>query len=167
MNGRRRSLRGQGGVGLIEVLVALLVLSVGFLAAGRMQLGALRQNQDAYHESQARLLLDDMMDRMRINRAGVLGGAYDDKSTATAKPQDCVIAACDVVALARRDLHEWRRALVPTVGAAQPRLPAGASDPAIGTIGLPVDGVYTLTLSWTGLSDGNVVTRTADARFVP
>lgn len=165
------SSRYQRGVGLLEVLIAMLVLAVGFLAAGRMQIGALRNNQNAYHESQARMLLDDMIDRMRSNMAGVRADDYADKSTVDASQTDCSSTACNAASLAARDLYEWSVSLDPVVTNALPRLPhtelESGSEPAVGTISAPDTGVYTLTLSWQEMVDGVSTNRLAQATFIP
>lgn len=169
-----RMLGRQRGVGLVEVLVAVLVLAVGFLAAGRMQVTALRNNQNAYHDSQAQLLLDDMVDRMRANRAGVRDGAYDNVSTTDATSTNCTSSGCNAAALAAYDLYQWSLSLDPVTTGALPRLPMGAAGeagagetPAVGTISAPDDGAYTLTLTWQDLVDGENAERTATAVFVP
>lgn len=176
--GRVSRMRGirvtERGVGLIEVLVAVLVLAVGFLAAGRMQVTALRNNQNAYHESQAQLLLDDMADRMRANREGIRAGNYDNLSTASAIDTNCTSSACNAAALAAYDLYQWSLSLAPVMSGALPRLPQGAASgsdrggtPAIGTISSPADGAYTLTLTWQDQVDGVPTERTATAVLIP
>jgi len=57
------------GVGLIEVLMALIVLSIGFLVSANMQLRGMRSNQETYNQSQAMMLANEIMDRMRNNRS--------------------------------------------------------------------------------------------------
>ena len=59
----------QRGATLIEVLVAMLVLSIGLLGLAGMQMTALKSNQSAYYRSQATVLAYDIIDRMRANRA--------------------------------------------------------------------------------------------------
>lgn len=57
--------RSQRGVSMIEVLVTLLVLSVGLLGIAALQVRTLQFNQDAYYRSQANVLLYDMAERSR------------------------------------------------------------------------------------------------------
>jgi len=157
----------QRGVGLIEVLVALLVLAVGFLASGRMQVQSLHESQSAYHRSQARLLLDDMMDRMRNNPRGVEAGGYDAKDTTATVDTDCVSRFCTGAELAAHDLHVWGRSLDPGSGRAV-LLPRGSDGAAArGSIEALGDGVYRVALSWEALVDGAPVEETASALFVP
>ena len=147
------------------MLIALLVLSVGFLAAGGMQVRAMSGNQRAYHESQARLLLDDMMDRMRNNPRGVAAGAYDDRDTdgLEGTMPDCLTNGCAPDTLAVRDLFAWRAGIAPA--GAVPRLPRAADGgAAVGSIGTPLDGVYALTLTWDDESRAARRSRAASAR---
>ena len=73
----RPSRRRSGGVSLIEVLVALVILSVGVLGLSRLQATQLRANNAAYLRTQAAIQAYDMADRMRANQAGVEAGSYD------------------------------------------------------------------------------------------
>ncbi|HWT69050.1 MAG TPA: type IV pilus modification protein PilV [Pseudomonas sp.] len=63
------SKRAQEGMTLIEVLVALLILSVGLLGAAAFQLNALKYTDSARMTSQASFIAYDMMDRIRANAA--------------------------------------------------------------------------------------------------
>ena len=57
----------QKGYGLIEVLVSVLVLSIGLLGLAGLQTQSLRFNNEAYFRTQATLLAMDMSDRLRTN----------------------------------------------------------------------------------------------------
>ena len=76
MNGRA-SRRSQRGVGLIEVLIAILVVALGVLAIARLQTNMVRFNQSALLRSQASLLVYDLTDRMRADLQGAIDGLYD------------------------------------------------------------------------------------------
>jgi len=58
----------QFGFSLIEVLIALTILSVGLLGAAGLNLYALRHNQQAYWQSIATIQLASMLDRLRANQ---------------------------------------------------------------------------------------------------
>jgi type IV pilus assembly protein PilV len=64
-----RNWQPQSGFTMIEVLVALLVLSVGMLGLAGLQAAGMRYNQDAYLRSQASLMAQDLIERMKLNRA--------------------------------------------------------------------------------------------------
>lgn len=74
---RSRPQPGQHGTSLIEVLVALVVLSIGLLGIAGLQLSALRNNQGAYERSAAVMLVNSIGDRMLSNRGAVAGGGYN------------------------------------------------------------------------------------------
>jgi type IV pilus assembly protein PilV len=65
------------GFTLVEVLVALVVLSIGLLGIASLQLSSLRWNHGASLRSQATLLAYDIVDRMRANQIAANAGDYD------------------------------------------------------------------------------------------
>src|SRR5690606_27805074 len=62
-----RQCKNERGVGLIEVLVTLLILSTTLIALSALQTRSLQFNQGAYFRSQANMLAYDMLDRIRVN----------------------------------------------------------------------------------------------------
>lgn len=71
------------GVTLVEILITVLVTSVGLLGIAALHLTSLRNNYDATMRSQASMLAGDIADRMRSNRAAALAGSYNIASGAT------------------------------------------------------------------------------------
>ncbi|MCH8846255.1 MAG: type IV pilus modification protein PilV [Proteobacteria bacterium] len=65
------------GFTLLEVMVSLLVLSVGLLGLAALQATTLKANHGAYQRTQAIFLTYDMMDRLRANRTAALAGECD------------------------------------------------------------------------------------------
>ena len=65
MPGRETS--RQAGMTLIEVLVAMLILSTGFLGAAAVQVSALKYTSSAQMKTQASFIAYDMLDRIRAN----------------------------------------------------------------------------------------------------
>lgn len=65
----------QNGFTLLEVLVAMLVLSIGLLGLAGLMASSLRNNHSAYYRTQATWLAYDVIDRMRVNGAGGLAAA--------------------------------------------------------------------------------------------
>ncbi len=57
--------RHQEGATLIEVLIAIVVLSIGLLGLAGLQATSVQSNHSAYQRSQATLLGYDLADRMR------------------------------------------------------------------------------------------------------
>ena len=161
----------QTGIGLIEVLIALIVLSIGFLVSANMQLRGMKTNQETYFESQALMLANDMMDRMRSNRAGVLAGSYDDMTTGDVNKPSCASSGCDASGLAALDKYEWSAHLVNVDDDTDfiPVLPPGSDNVAAkGTVSSPdSDGVYTITLHWKSHENNSEVLKTFPVKFLP
>jgi type IV pilus assembly protein PilV len=74
---QRKSHRKVHGLSLIEVLITLLILSVGLLGMAGLQAMSLKNNNSAYHRTQANALAYDIVDSMRSNRDLALNGAYN------------------------------------------------------------------------------------------
>ncbi|MGG2395982.1 type IV pilus modification protein PilV [Pseudomonas sp. SH1-B] len=68
--------RHQKGATLIEVLIAVVVLSIGLLGLAGLQVTSVQSNHSAYQRSQATLLAYDLADRMRANRTQALTNDY-------------------------------------------------------------------------------------------
>lgn len=64
-----RGSRRVRGFTLIEVLIALIVLSIGLLGIAAMYVETLRANRSALYRTQAISLASDLADRIRANRA--------------------------------------------------------------------------------------------------
>lgn len=58
----------QRGFGLIEVLVALLIMAIGLLGTITLQSRAMQAELESYQRVQALILLDDMANRVYANR---------------------------------------------------------------------------------------------------
>lgn len=71
----RRS--GNAGVGLIEVLIAVLVMAIGLLGIAALQATALRNSQSSLERSQAVIHSYAILEAMRANLAGTRAGAYN------------------------------------------------------------------------------------------
>lgn len=74
---KSKSLKYQAGFTLLEVLVTIVVLSLGLLGYGGLQMASLKNSASAYQRSQATILAYDMIDRMRANRTQAIGGNYN------------------------------------------------------------------------------------------
>lgn len=124
-----RNVLRQRGAGLIEVMVAVLLLALGLLGIAGMQLASLQHNHSAALRSQAVLLAYDALDRMRANRDAAFVGSY---ATAFVDPAP---AGATIEAL---DLQEWKGALT--------ALPSGAGAIASAVVGGRT--LFTVTVQW-------------------
>lgn len=89
------------GFSLLEMLVALLVLSFGLLGVAGMQAMSLRNNNNAYLRTQANILTYDLADRMRANRVAAINLDYN--IALGASPSGAGVALAD--------LTEWKARL--------------------------------------------------------
>lgn len=67
----------QRGVGLVEVLIAVLVLSIGLLGLAGLQLRTLRNNQSALERGMAVVETHKIVDAMRADRANAILNLYN------------------------------------------------------------------------------------------
>lgn len=105
----KQSARYQGGLSLIESMIAVLVTSIGLLGVAALQATALRENNSAYWNSQAVLLAVDMADRIRAN-SGQFNN-YNGVDTSKDYDQDCIQNTCRPQQLLASDAADWSSAL--------------------------------------------------------
>jgi type IV pilus assembly protein PilV len=77
MNTQRLPLRRQRGVSLVEVLIAVLIFSLGLMGLGGLLIFAIQSNHVAYLRTQVGFLAHNMADRMSANPIGVWSGSYN------------------------------------------------------------------------------------------
>lgn len=102
------SLKTQKGVGLIEVLVSMLILSICLLGMAALQTVALRNGQSAQSRSMAGILSNSITDAMRANVTAARGGAYNSSS--------CTVSTATSTSLADDDINAWLSSLKRTIG---------------------------------------------------
>jgi type IV pilus assembly protein PilV len=149
------------GFSLIEVLIAIIVFSLGLLGVAALTTSAVKNGHNAYLRSQASFLADSMAERMRANPRGVWAGDYAGALSAGAPAlPGCGTGAstsggCDSSKVAQRD-----RAVMGRLIAQQ--LPGGTGNvactlsgaAAAGSYGVaPVDGSCTIRVSWSEKRD--------------
>jgi type IV pilus assembly protein PilV len=101
----------QAGVGMIEVLVALLVLSVGFLGIAALQAMSLSTNNSAMARSLATINSYSILDAMRADIGNAKAGSYNTTVTANS----CPAAG---TTLATQQVNAWCKSLGAALGAA-------------------------------------------------
>jgi type IV pilus assembly protein PilV len=77
MSSQRTNLRRQLGVGIIEVLVAMLILSIGLLSMAALQMRTLRNNESALERSIAVAETHAVADAMRADRDNAKNGQFN------------------------------------------------------------------------------------------
>jgi type IV pilus assembly protein PilV len=137
----------RNGFTLIEVLIALLVMSIGLLGIGKIMMLSARANDSALMRSQATALGYTILDAMRANRQAALSGAYITAFGVDPGAVACTAAApCSSGQQAQNDLHLWFLSLLAG-------LPAGQGSVAITTAAVGTDAINqttaTVTVQWT------------------
>ena len=141
---------------MVEVLIAMFILSVGMLGTASLQLSSKRSNMEAKDRTMATMVTQGFIERMRMNprelstytNAGA-GRVLDGTSFAAV---DCS-AACTDTEIANLDLYELEQALL---GAAEQI--GGASVGGVGEPRACIDGpgggsaTYTVAIAWRGLT---------------
>lgn len=110
---RRTIGRQQSGFTLIEVMVSVLVLSIGLVGVAALQGVSLKNTQSAFMRSQATALAYDVADRMRANVLSARIGLYNSGSyDPPAKVTSCKsTTGCTAQKMAENDLAEWNAAI--------------------------------------------------------
>lgn len=93
--------RREAGVGLIEILVAVVLLSIGLLGLASLQALSLQHSSSSALRTEAISHGYDLLDRMRANRAQAIGGRYN----------LAFGTAASGTGLATQDLSGWKAAL--------------------------------------------------------
>lgn len=163
----RRNVRaGSQGFTLIEVLIAVVIFSVGLLAVASLQVVARKANYEAVQRTAASQLAQGLLERMRANAVSaalvvyngagerVLGGG-----TVAAPGNTCQNAGapCPVTVLATADLWEWERLLDGSFEVANGEAVGGLVSPTACVRG-EIDGAtgnYEVAIAWRGVTESD------------
>ena len=106
MSGSRHQV---AGFSLVEVLVAVVLLSIGLLGLAKLQFWGVRHTGSAYFRTQATQIANEMVERLRANPGGVAVDAYAlnkggcGPAQCGTLPVNCRSAACGPEQLAAFD----------------------------------------------------------------
>lgn len=125
------SRRTQRGIGLIEVLIAVLILALGILGIAAVQTQALANNNSSMGRTMATVESYSILDAMRVDRVNALAGSYNTTVVANACPSG--------TSLADTQLNTWCNDLGQYLGAV-----ASTS----GQIACQVSGDCTITITF-------------------
>jgi type IV pilus assembly protein PilV len=159
------SARRQRGVSLIEVLVAIVIFSVGMLGIAFMQIKGAQYTKQSGSRTVAVLQARSLAEAMRANPAGVWGVSSPDQIAAkngdlsgsyyvydgTSKPDPatCSDTACKQ---AKQDLLDWLKQLGAGVAAPVGSDGKTANAAALGTVTKDTKtGTLIIASSWNGL----------------
>ena len=156
MNFTKSALTKSRGFSLLEILVAVLILAIGLLGMAGLQLVATRSVQESFQRSQAILLMQDMVDRINVNRKSArsydLGTGY----LGTGSSATCGVSA-------DTDCQAWAQMLLGAAEKSAGGTSVGAMIGARGCISYdattelpsaPDTGIYTVSVVWQSQSGG-------------
>ncbi|MGH8191529.1 MAG: type IV pilus modification protein PilV [Rhodanobacteraceae bacterium] len=149
----------QHGFSMLEVLIAVLVFSLGMLGIAGLLIFALQSNHVAYLRTQVTFLAHNMADRMGANPAGLWGnGTTSDYNVAAIDPAGTPVptcaGGCDPAALATRDIAAWSQQLHTFLPAAKATITCSTAGitylPPATQFGLrpPYGGTCTMQIWW-------------------
>lgn len=107
------TIRRHRGSSLIEVLIAMLILSVGMLGFAALQTQAMRTNYEAMQRARASSLAEDLFDRMRANTvvavtsSRYLRAAFDDTAPTLTGKKLCNVETCTANEMADWQFADW------------------------------------------------------------
>ena len=144
----------QRGGSLLEVLISVLILSIGLLGMVGMQTASLRNEQISITRGLVADAMADIADRIRANNAATLpanayaySSAYateraniDGSSTFLTPAPNCLTAVCTPTQLAAFDLAVWRANV-------DRQLPGGVGH-VVATGTREIDLRYVVTVAW-------------------
>jgi type IV pilus assembly protein PilV len=134
------------GFTLVEVLVSLVILSLGLMGIAKLMLYSSHSNDSAYLRSQATNLAYQMLDSMRANSAAISSYAVVSAATLAPPGVNCVGAvACSNPDLASYDLYQWKLRL-DAASVLPGALPGG--DGKIVTTAVGTQSQVTITVFW-------------------
>lgn len=146
------------GFTLFEVLIALVVLSVGLLGLAGLQALSLRNNHAAYLRSQAALQASDMGDRMRANLAGLAN--YNALSGSAYTDPGCISTGCTPAQMAQFDAYQWTANLAALLPSGTGSVDVGAASGVSDCSGNAVTDAnyYVIKVNWVELDKSQAVT---------
>ena len=159
--GQRKQI--QQGTTLVEVLISLVVLSIGLLGIAGVNTVSLRNNQASYYRTQATTLAMDISERIRANMVAAEAGNYDN-GVAAANANCFTAAGCTAAQMAGQDLFEWSAQVTANlpIGSSVVCLDSTGNDGTAGAVACDGNGrQYAIKIFWDDDRDG-----VAESRYV-
>lgn len=101
----------QGGIGLVEVLIAVLILAIGLLGLASMQTNGMRMTNGSMSRSQAVFLANDIVERARANRTNRADYALAPDAGGNVGACDLSLGYDPTLTVAQNDMAEWLNSL--------------------------------------------------------
>lgn len=147
----------QRGVSLIEVLVAVLIFSLGLIGMAGLLLMSTHSNQAAYLRTQVAFLASNMANRMHANPTGVWKSDYNVSFPASSSSTTSCssTAGCSPDDLAKHDIGVWNSQLATFLPASSATIKCDASNAGMTpssdqqSMGAPYGGNCNMVIKWT------------------
>ena len=139
-----KSLNGEAGFAMVEVLIAIVISVIGILGMINLQARTYQAEAESYLRSQALVLIEDISARLSANRAEAAG--YVQQGIGSGAAQNCGAAVSTV----QRDLCEIANNLRGTSETAAGSL-VGAMGRARACITTPAANSYVISVVWAGI----------------
>lgn len=156
----------QSGFTLLEVMVAIVVLSLGLLGLAGLQAASLRNNQTAYYRGIATQQAYDMADRLRANLAGVRAGNYN-ALTGTPSNPSCFTTGCSAANMAATDYFQWNAVNVALLPNGTGTVVCEGGAPLTACTAATGNRVFNVTVSWTEKTEAGSGTQSFVTRVSP
>ena len=132
----KRTSAHQNGFSLVEVLIALIIMSVGMLGIASLYVQSMQAGRMSLFRHHAVTLAGDIADRIRANRTA--GAVYEDPAGAN---HNCIAGGtnCSAQQMAMHDILIWKQQ-------SQATLPNG--DVVVTFNGGPTPPTYTIQIIW-------------------
>lgn len=111
----------QNGVGLIEVLIALLVFSIGMLGIASLQVVSIKTTFEAQQRYEATVLVDDLLARMKgsgmtpaeaeQNYAAFTFNSSNAPDASSVDDCSAIDSGCTLAQIAAWDIYQWKVAI--------------------------------------------------------
>lgn len=133
--------KSQRGFSLVEVLIALVVMSVGMLGIAGLYVQSMQAGRTSMFRHHAVTLAGDVADRIRANPTA--GAAYNHAAAATGTNNNCVAMAtdCNAADMANNDIFLWQNQ-------ADDTLPNGAVAVVFTAAVAGAPPTYQITVTW-------------------
>jgi type IV pilus assembly protein PilV len=136
------------GASLIEVLVAVLILSLGLLGMAALQSRALKGNISSGQRAQAVMLSHYLLDVMRVDRESARGGLYNTGANFICNPN-----AFNGATLAETSRRDWLTAIKQNIG-------RDDDNTSCASVACDADFVCTIQIRWDDTLSGGLANQT-------
>ena len=159
------------GFTMVEVMVSVMIFSIGLIGVARLQVVAKQSNYDAVQRVAATTMAQDLLSRMRSN-AGALstyvendGALQINYNSGTSQPSPTCLtgSTCTAEQLAARDLWDIEQDMIGVAekdsdgnsvgGLTLPTLCITAVDEDGNVLDDGESGIYTVAIAWRGKAD--------------